>query len=544
MSTMSDPRAVELLDELRQWRVVPDRLQHWVSERPDAPFVRCGGEWLTFREMDRRSDALAGALAARGVGKGDRVAVIMPNSEETLVSIFALARLGAIQVPINVFLKGEFLRHQLQDSQAGALIADAAAATEVNRLRDALPDLRTVIVAGDDTGSGSSEQFQDLLAEGHSTPQVQVEPSDIMAVLYTSGTTGMPKGCMLSHGYYMSLSWAWYAGGWYRPDDRIITATPMFHVSGQGIALMGGLQGGLPVWYESAFSASSFMDRVREADATVAYGVGPMAMAMLAAPPRPDDRDHRLRFAVFMPMPPEAQAQFEKRFGVPLGSEIYGQSECTSVTMSPYGQPRRTSGCIGRPVDFLFEVQVVDDNDVPVQIEEVGELLVRPREPLVMFSGYWGNAEAGIAASRNLWHHTGDLVRQHADGFLSFVDRKKDSMRRRGENISSIELEAAIARHPKISAVAVHAVPSRLGEDDVKAWIVLAPGESVEPAELHQYFVENLPYFALPRYLQITDALPVNAVGRVQKFELRKLGNDSAWDFEALGLTVARSARR
>src|SRR5581483_11686448 len=287
--------------------------------------------------------------------------------------------------------------------------------------------------------------------------------------------------------------------------------------------------------YESTFSASTFIDRVREAEATVAYGVGPMGMAMLASPDRPDDRDHGLRFAVFMPMPPEAQERFEKRFGVPLGSEIYGQSECTNVTKSPYGQPRRTPGCIGRPVDLLFEVAVVDDDDMPVPFDEVGELLVRPRQPLVMFSGYWRKPEATAGASRNLWHHTGDYVRQHADGFLTFVDRKKDSMRRRGENISSAELEAAIVRHPKVAGVAVHGVPSPLGEDDVKAWLVLEPGGSVEPAELHEYFVANLPYFAVPRYVQVTDALPVNAVGRVQKFELRKLDNDSAWDLEALG---------
>jgi len=547
---MSERSGAELIDDLQAWRVVPDRLRHWVSTRPDEPFVRCGGDWLSFAEVDRRSGALAGALAARGVGKGDRVALVLPNREETLVTIFALARLGAIQVPVNVFLKGEFLRYQLADSQACALIADRAGVTEADRLRESLPELRTVIQVGgievgeDGDGPGGAERYDDLLAEARAAPEVQIAPPDIMAILYTSGTTGMPKGCMLSHGYYMSLTWPWYVDGWYRPDDRIITATPMFHISGQGIALMGALLGGIPVSYESTFSASSFIDRVREAGATVAYGVGPMAMAMLAAPQRSDERDHGLRFAVFMPMPPEAQQRFEERFGVPLGSEIYGQSECTNVTKSACGEPRRTPGCIGRPVELLFEVDVVDDDDNPVADEEIGELVVRPRRPLVMFSGYWRKPEATVGASRNLWHHTGDYVRRHADGFLTFVDRKKDSMRRRGENISSAELEAAIARHPAVAEVAVHGVPSPLGEDDVKAWLVLEPGAQVEPASLHTWFVQHLPYFAVPRYVQLTEALPVNALGRIQKFELRELDNAAAWDLEALGLVVDRSARR
>ena len=238
---MSELTGAEFVEELRGWRVVPDRLRHWVETRPDAPFVRCGGEWLTFAEMDRRSNALAGALAVRGVGKGDRVAVILPNCEEALVTVFGLARLGAIQVPMNVFLKGEFLRYQLADSQACALIADRSGVAEAGRLSDSLPDLRLVIEVGEHDTSVDGERFADLLAENQAAAPVDISPSDIMAILYTSGTTGMPKGCMLSHGYYMSLTWPWYADGWYRPGDRIITATPMFHISGQGIALMGAL---------------------------------------------------------------------------------------------------------------------------------------------------------------------------------------------------------------------------------------------------------------------------------------------------------------
>ena len=533
-----------ILDELRPWRVVPDRLRHWVETRPDQEFVRCGSDWLTFADLDRRAAAVAGALATRGIGKGDRVAVVMPNRLETVLTVFALAKLGAVHVPINVFLKGEFLRYQLHDSGAVALIADEAGFDQADRVRDGLPDLHTVVVAGSGPSAPpGAVPFAELVSSAIEAPEVDLAPSDLVAILYTSGTTGLPKGCMLSHGYYMSSTWGWYENDWYRPEDRLITAMPLFHIGALALSLMGALLGGLPVSIETSFSATAFLDQVRDARATVAFGVGPMAMALLARPPEPTDRDHDLRVAAFMPMPPDSQETFEKRFGVTVATEVFGQTEGTPITMSPLGAHKRTPGCVG-PAVSQFEVKVVDDHDHDVAVGEVGELLVRPSEPAVMFSGYWNKPEATVETFRNLWHHTGDAVRADADGYLTFVDRKKDSMRRRGENISSRELEAAITVHPKIAAVATHGVPSPLGDDDVKAWLVLEPGVSVTPDELMEFFGANLPYFAIPRYVQIVDALPTNALGRVQKFELRAAGHDGAWDFEALGLVVDKSQRR
>jgi crotonobetaine/carnitine-CoA ligase len=243
-------------------------------------------------------------------------------------------------------------------------------------------------------------------------------------------------------------------------------------------------------------------------------------------------------------MTARARAEFTSRFGVPVVSDGYGQTECNPITQSPLAEQGPQSGSIGRPVPWL-DVRLVDEDDVPVPPEATGEIVVRPHEPMVMFDGYWNNPQATVAVSRDLWHHTGDIARLGDDGYLIYVDRKKDSMRRRGENVSSVELENAISRHPRIAAVATHAVPSPLGEDDIKAWIVLADGaEEFSPEELHRFFAASLPYFAIPRYVEFIEALPVNALGRVLKYKLRERPHAGGWDFEVLQLMVDKEARR
>jgi crotonobetaine/carnitine-CoA ligase len=205
--------------------------------------------------------------------------------------------------------------------------------------------------------------------------------------------------------------------------------------------------------------------------------------------------------------------------------------------------PRRP-GALGTPTDHV-EVALVDADDHPVSVGEVGEIGVRPRHPDAMYAGYWGNPEATVKTWRNLWHHTGDLARSDADGNLSFVDRKKDAIRRRGENVSSVEVEVALRGHPSVASVAVYAVPSPLGEDDIMAAVVLAPGSELDPGEVFRFCQANLPYFAIPRYLDVRPSLPLNALGRVMKHALRDEGvTATTWDFEALGLAVPREERR
>ena len=527
-------------------RVIGDRLAQWAEAEPDRPFVRCGGPWLTFGEVHERSDRLAAGLGEFGVAQGERVALIAPNRMEYILTFFACAKLGAVVVPINTFLRGEFLRFQLGDSQAATLITDAAGLREAGPLVPTLPDLRRAVALDDgevpDLGIEVAAYRKLETADG-SPPRPRLSPSDLAGVLYTSGTTGLPKGCMMSHGYYIAIPRPYFENGWYGADDTILTPFPLFHTSGQAITLMAGLTEGAALCFETEFHAGSFIARAGEVDATVLWGVGAMGMAVLAQPPTETDRDHRVRLAMWVPMSPESQAAFEERFGIPVISEGYGQTECTPVTMNHVTGPRKRHTA-GRSTSS-FEVRLVDDDDRDVPTGEVGEIVVRPREADVMFLGYWNRPEATVAASRNLWHHTGDAGRADEDGFITFVDRKKDALRRRGENVSSMEVEAAIMRHPAVERAAVHAVPSDFTEDDIKVCLTLQPEAALSPEDIFEFCKGALPYFAVPRYVEIVDALPLNAMGRIMKHVLRERGvTPDTWDLEALGLVIGRDERR
>jgi crotonobetaine/carnitine-CoA ligase len=333
--------------------------------------------------------------------------------------------------------------------------------------------------------------------------------------------------------------------GYVVPGDRVITPAPMFHMGFLQGMLSTSLRSGASVHVMRQFSASTFMQTARDIGATVIYAVGSVGLLLLAQPPSPADGDPgRLRVALLPPMPPDRQLEFEERFGVPVVAESYGQTECIVIGFAPVDAPR-CRGSAGPPSPTV-EVEIVDEHDRPLPPGEVGEIVVRPRKSDSMFLGYWRDPAKTLETWRNLWHHTGDLGRLTPDGNLWIVDRKKDSIRRRGENVSSIELEAALSRHPAVHQVAVHAVPSELGDDEIKACIVPAgDAEELEPEALFDFCKRTLPYFAVPRYVELMAELPVNAVGRVRKQELRDRGITSGtWDFEALGLTVGRDERR
>jgi crotonobetaine/carnitine-CoA ligase len=532
-----------------RWRVVPERLRHWARTTPDAPFVKCDSAWLSYSQVEAQSAQVAGGLQALGVGKGDRVSIVLPNRIEFVLAIFGIARLGAVQVPLNTFLRGEFLSYQLNDSKAKVVITDSAGIRELERIVDDLPSLEAVVCvdaaeAGRIIGRGLVvRSFADVAAHAAAVDCPAIEQSDLVAILYTSGTTGMPKGCMMSHGYYMAMTLPWVACGWIHEQDRIFTAFPMFHASGNIMALINALQLGISVCYETGFSARNFMARAAEEGGTVALGVGPMGMAILATPPSDSDRAHKLRLCMWTPIEPKAQAAFEQRFGTRVTGQSYGQTELIVIAMGPLDGPAEKAGSAGRPSE-LVELRIVDDLGREAPPGQVGEIVVRPRGPELMFQGYWQKPEATVQASRNLWHHTGDFGVIDGDGYLRFIDRKKDALRRRGENISSFELEKAILRHEAIAAVAIHAVPSPLGEDDVKACVVVKPGASVEPEPLFAWFASQLPYYAVPRYVEVMAALPTNAVGRVMKHVLRERGVAGAWDLEQLGFSIGKEQRR
>ncbi len=540
----------ELVENAWRTRTFDAQLAQWAAEQPDKKFFRCGDVWTTYKEAYERGLAVAGGLQARGVNKGDRVAVISNNTDEAVLGLIGLALLGAIAVPLNVYLKGDFLKFQLADCQASALLTDGDGLASVVALDGNLPDLKTVVLLEDAptdlkvTHGWNVSQFADLLKETHNFSPPTLSVSDPICIIYSSGTTGLPKGCVCSHGYYLASSIPAIECEWFGHDDVLFTAFPLFHTAGYALILGGALQAGASVCLEKTFSASRFLERIREVGATTAHGVGPMAMAILATLEKSDDADNSLRRCTWIPLPEAQQIAFEKRFGVEVIAAAYGQSEATPIAILSSKDSRLHREALGKPVAHM-DVMIVDENDTPMPTGEIGEIVVRPQKPETIYQGYWGRPEATIEATKNLWHHTGDLGTLDRHGFLHFSDRKKDMIRRRGENVSSFELEAAIRQHPAIANVAAFAVPSPMGEDDIKICVQYNDNEETNPSALFEFLAERIPYFAIPKYVEIVPALPINANGRVMKHLLREAGaREQDWDFEKLGLTLDKQKRR
>lgn len=523
-------------------RVVHLLLREQARVNPEKRFLKSTTDWITFREMDNRSDRVAAGLAANGVTKGDRVVVIMANRDEFFEIFFACAKLGAVCVSLNTFLKGETLRFQIVDSAANIAIVDVAGWKTLQPVI-AQTELKNLVVVDPVPATDAVISYSVLRSNSEPPPATSVDAADPIAIIYTSGTTGLPKGCILSNGYYTNSPYSYINGQRIIPGDRIYTAFPLFHAAGQVMLMMSGLVAPAEIFFVPSFHASTFIRDARREGASVVWGVGAMAMAILAQPPQPDDASQGFRLAAFQPLPVQQQLEFERRFATPVVTEGYGQTECVPITTSKVSDPRRRDS-IGRPVDHL-DVRIVDERGEEVPLGTVGEIIVRPRRPNVMFQGYWKRPEATVAASRNLWHHTGDHARQDSDGYIYFVDRKQDAIRRRGENISSYEIENTLTAHPDIAEAAAHAVPSQFSEDEVKVVIVFKKGATLTPAQLFEYCKDRLPYFSMPRYVEVSDSLPRNGMGKVEKQVLRQRGLKTVtWDFEALGLVVKKQERR
>lgn len=531
---------------LRRVRIGGGTLSEMFDQRvqndPTTPFLHCGattGRWLTLGELDLRSSRLAAGLSGIGVGRGDRVALLMPNRLEMIEILLAMAKLGSIQVPLNYWLKGDLLRYQLADCGARVLIADETGLGTVAPLLDGTSIDRVVLLdANDPRAIGYGDLLEDTVVQ-----PVRARPGDLLSISYTSGTTAEPKGCMLSTGYYVSVGRSYGDRRWVVPGDRVYAAFPLFHTSGQMVAFMSALVNDASIAVAPEFHASRFMSDAATIGATMLIGVGFHATAILHRPPDPADSAHPFRLAAWVPLPAEQQLQFEKRFNTPVVSEGYGQTECVPISASHVDGPRNVSSS-GQPAP-LVEIQIEAEDGTSAATGEVGEIVVRPKVSHAMFSGYWNRPQETVTTWRNLWHHTGDLGRIDGDGFVNFVDRRKDVIRRRGENISSAHIEGVLRELHEIADVAVCALPSPVGDDDIKACVVESSRGSIGPEMLFDFLRHRLPYFAIPRYIHLHESLPVNALGRVMKHKLRDEGLPSDhWDFEKLGLIVPRAERR
>jgi carnitine-CoA ligase len=484
--------------------------------------------------------AWAARLRRAGVQPGDRVAVLSASRMEVIEVFFGIAYAGGINVVLNSFLKGDLLRYQLDLTAPRLVIADPAGARAVAEVAPLLTCAPEVVVLPDTTPSDAGQTFP----AAHFAPAPR-SPGDPASIVFTSGTTGRSKGCVISHEYFVQSGRRMNEYFPLGPTDLYHSPYPMFHVGGQCAVLSWGLGAGASIALDSQFSASAYWDRVRELGATYSQGTGAVGAAILAQPPSPRDRDNPLVRASFIPMAAEAQQAFTERFGVTTVSEWFGQTEFSPICMNLAWRDGGVSqGSMGFPLPDVT-VRVVDASDRPVPAGTMGELIVRPGRPGIMFSGYWDQPEHTVTAWRDLWYRTGDLVVEQPDGSLGFVDRAKDSVRRSGENVSCWEVEQVLLRMPGVDLAAVHALPAELIEDEIKAWIVCQDGAEIGPADFFAYCSSRLPYFAIPRFVEFAPELPRNALGKVVKDGLRQAGATATQlDLQALGLVLTRRERR
>lgn len=489
---------------------------------PGRPFVVApDGERLSYGRIADETERLAAGLYGLGVRPGDHVVVMLNNSVAFLLTWFALARIGAVEVPVNPAFRGASLEYPVVHSDATVSVVDAKFIDRFAALAGRLGALRQVVTVGGraEVPGMSTVDFDDVRAASGPVPDAAT-PDDHLAILYTSGTTGHPKGVIESHRCAVHWGLNYRRNMNVGPDDNNLLFPPLYHAMSQFLGVMPALLAGARVTIADGFSASRFWDDCRAHGVTLFNFTGGVLSFLWKQPPRPDDRHNPVTRALGVPIPDDLYPGFEERFGLTL-LPPFGTSESSVVCYSPPGAVRR--GSSGRAIEE-YDVAVVDDDGQPVPAGVRGEIVTRPRHPDSMMRGYYKQPELTAKVLRDLWYHTGDLGYLDADGYLFFVDRRKDAIRRRGENISSFEIERVVNTHPAVLESAAVGVPSAYGEEEVKLAVVPLAGADLDPARLWEFCDAELPAFMVPRYLEIRASLPKTPTERVRKYLLRDEG--------------------
>ncbi len=505
----------------------------------DLALVGTAGERLTYEELRDQTQRAAALLRELGVAPGDRVATMLDPTVEYAVAMLASAWAGAVEVPVNTDYKGFYLEQVMRETGVRVAVIQERFLPRLAHVD--LPELEHVVVVGDGDAlapSGVARHPFAALGELAPAPRVRRDEEDLLFVLYTSGTTGPSKGAMHSNRSALYTTRVWVELPQLSAEDVGYSFLPFFHVTARSAIFLPLMVVGGATVLKERFSVSSFWDDVRRHGATFTMYMGAIIHLLYKQDPRSDDADNPLRAAGGAAAPPDIAADFIGRFGCEL-YEVYGMTEIGTATAGHYGH--NTPGSVGHPFDHL-EIRVHNEHDEPVPPDTPGELVVRPRSPHAIFQGYWQRPEETLVSFRNLWFHTGDLGKLTPLDEVVFLDRVKDSMRRRGENISSFEVERSVNAHPAVLETAAYPVASELTEDEVMVAVVAREGSELDPVELLRFCAETMPRFSVPRYVRVVAALPKTPTARVQKHLLRAEGvTADTIDREAAGIEPARS---
>jgi carnitine-CoA ligase len=530
--------------ELQDWTLVKT-LDWRAGLTPDAPFlVFQDGDPISFSAIRESARDYASNLRQAGVCAGDRVILLVGNRPEHVTLWFAINLLGAIDVPVNPALSGKLLEHTLNLVEAKTVIIDAQLLPGLHEVQSSLSHvckILTIDAGPDHSVSGFDMDVVPLVPHPHAGMESEFYPqtrySDVMSILFTSGTSGPSKGVMLTHAQAFLTGRQTVEGLWVEGHDTFYCAHPLFHMSPRFCVIYSALLTGAKVHLDKKFSAPEWIDRIRATEATVTIGHGPLLEMIYSQLERPDDADTKLLRIGTSPFPKRIASDFERRFGV-KGIETWGMTEVNIPCWHPKDEPLKPGSC-GKVRHEWYEFQIINpDTDEAMPQGQVGEFAIRPKVPGIISPGYFANPAATVRAWRNLWFHTGDTGYMDADGWVYFVDRLGDRIRRRAENISSYEIEAIANTFPSIEESAAVGVPSEYeADDDIKLCVVVRPSSAFSPQDLLAFLASSLPHYMIPRYIEVLDELPRTPTKKTRKVDLRMAGVTSqTWDRKAQGI--------
>lgn len=525
MSKSSNPRINLPLVERHISALLLRQAQH----RGDAPFLTVSGTMYTFREVQQRVLRVAAGFTSAGIAEGDRIGVMLANCAEFVFVWFAAAHVGAAAVVMNPQFRGSVLDTALADCDCRALVLHADALTRASSQLESLQSSGvTCVVVGEHSARSGLVAFSDFQASEQAlAPAHAGDWQTIQTISFTSGSTGPSKGVRITNSQAVDTACTFVHAMNLAPEDVVFSPFALFHGMSNRLAVLPCLVVGAHVVLAERFSASAFWQQAAACGATVAQTLPTVTALLKSQLPGERDRAH----SVTRMYNSRVDEEFERRFGVTL-VEAYGMTEFGVVIYTPY--PERRAGACGR-IHPGWEVRIVDEMDFPVPTGMAGELVFRPKEPGLLCDGYMARPQATVDATRNLWFHTGDMALEDADGYIHFLDRKKDRIRRRGENISSFDAEFIVCGHPGVLECAVLPHPATLGEDDIRLIVVVKSGTQLKADELFSWLQIRMPRFMLPRFIEFTDTLPRTHNNKIEKFKLAALGlGATAWDSEAL----------
>ncbi|HEY5334105.1 MAG TPA: AMP-binding protein [Solirubrobacterales bacterium] len=538
-------REMELVRPDRDTWTIGWNLRERARTHGNRPYLEVPHQGVshTFAETLALAEALARGFVENDCVLGDRVLLMATNCAEVVLCWYGAALAGVVEVPINTAYRGAFLEHQVRTTTPRVAVIDAEFATRFTEGdRSAYESIERYFVLGEGAaqeaavealrGAGLKAAPYEELPRPDSVAELpEVAPGDTGAIFFTSGTTGLSKGVSMSHSQLCFIAQQTIGIFQLTEDDTQMAVGPLFHGNAQFMGALPDLIVGCRFVLREKYSATRWIDQIRECRATVTNFIGVMMDWTFKQPPRPDDADNDLRCVLAVPVPTSIVEGFRSRFGVEVLTTEYGMTEISIPIIAPYGVDRPT-GAAGLLADEFFEARIVDpETDREMPVGEVGEFVVRGKEPWVILTDYFNMPDRTAEAQRNLWFHTGDGLRRDEDGWYYFVDRIKDAIRRRGENISSYEVEQAVVPHESIlecAAVAVPAHHTEAGEDEVALFVVPNAGAELEVEEVREWCVRQLPRFAVPEHILVIAELPMTPSGKVRKVELREMAQQAA----------------